>query len=92
MTHSIDDNKWMHFFAGKESALLELLNNFTNKLSDEIKDELLVRIKDNQRKHSNIFNKTNKDCLELHLKANKERIEEENANIQRVDAQTRRVK
>ena len=34
MTHSIDDNKWMHFFAGKESALLELLNNFTNKLSD----------------------------------------------------------
>ena len=72
-TFSIEDKKWMHFFAGKESALLELLNNFTNKISDEIKEELLVRIKDNQRKHSNIYNKTNKDCLELHLECKKDK-------------------
>ena len=43
MTHSIEDKKWMHFFAGKESALRELLNNLTNQLSKEIKDNIIIR-------------------------------------------------
>jgi len=67
MAHSIDDKKWMHFFAGKESALREVLNNLTNQLSKEIKDNITVRILDAQNKHSNIYNKTNKDCLEMRL-------------------------
>ena len=67
MAHSIDDKKWLHFFAGKESALQELLNNLTNQLSKEIKHNITERILDAQNKHSNKYNKTNKDCLELRL-------------------------
>ena len=44
MTYSIEDNIWMHFFAGKESALREVLNNLTNQLSKEIKDNITVRL------------------------------------------------
>ena len=42
-----DDNiKLMQFSAGKESALRELLNNVQDKLSEELKNTIVVRIKE----------------------------------------------
>jgi len=49
-----DERKKMHFHAGKESALRELLNNVQNKLSEELKIDIVARIKEQLRYQSEI--------------------------------------
>ena len=39
-----DERKKMHFHAGKESALRELLNNVQIKLSEDLKIDIVARI------------------------------------------------
>ena len=44
----------MHFSAGKESALRELLNNVQDKLSQELKINIVARIKEQLRYQSKL--------------------------------------
>ncbi len=46
--------KLMHFSAGKESALRELLNNVQDQLSKELKINIVARIKQQLRFQSEI--------------------------------------
>ena len=41
----LEKRSYMHFFAGKESALREVLNNLQDKLSKELKTNIVARIK-----------------------------------------------
>mgnify|MGYP003141073950 CR=1 FL=1 len=53
MVKKIDERK-MHFHAGKESALRELLNNVQDKLSEELKINIVARIKEQLKYQSEI--------------------------------------
>ena len=53
-----DERKRMHFHAGKESALRELLNNVQDKLSEELKINIVARIKEQLRYQSEINPRT----------------------------------